>query len=86
MSPYSSSPDLSIVVPHLNQPDYLVAFLKALHEQFDMTRIEVVVIDNGSRALPRDVVASYPGVRLAEEATPGPGLARNRGVGCRTPP
>jgi GT2 family glycosyltransferase len=73
-------PDLSIVVPHLNQPDYLAAFLKALHAQFDMSRVEVIVVDNGSRALPRAVVAPYPGVRLVEEPTPGPGPARNRGV------
>ena len=78
--PETSVPELSIVVPHLNQPDYLAAFLKSLYDQFDMGGVEVIVVDNGSRTLPRDVVAPYPGVRLAEEATPGPGPARNRGV------
>jgi glycosyltransferase involved in cell wall biosynthesis len=58
-------PDVSIVVPHLNQPDYLAAFLASLHAQdFDMARAEVIVVDNGSRVLPEAVVAPYPAVRL----------------------
>lgn len=84
MSP--SLPRLSIVVPHLNQPDYLAAFLKSLHDQFDMTAVEVIVVDNGSRELPRAVVAGYPGVVLAEETVPGPGPARNRGVALSQAP
>jgi glycosyltransferase involved in cell wall biosynthesis len=75
------APEISIVVPHLNQPELLGQFLRSLYAQdFDMGRAEVIVVDNGSRALPRAVVADYPQVLLAEEATPGPGPARNRGV------
>lgn len=85
MSP-STLPRLSIVVPHLNQPEYLAAFLKSLHDQFDMRAVEVIVVDNGSRDLPRAVVAGYPGVVLAEEAVPGPGPARNRGVALSRAP
>lgn len=84
--PETSLPEISIVVPHLNQPDYLAAFLKSMHDQFDMSRVEVIVVDNGSREVPRVVVASYPGVVLAEEAEPGPGPARNRGVALSRAP
>jgi GT2 family glycosyltransferase len=42
---------------------------------------EVIVVDNGSREPPDALVARFPGVRLAHEATPGPGPARNHGAG-----
>ena len=51
-----------------------------------MARAEVIVVDNGSRALPEAVVAGFPGVLLAEEATPGAGPARNRGVALSRAP
>ena len=74
-------PEVSVITPHLNQPELLRTLLASLHAQdFDMGRAEVIVVDNGSRVPPRDVVADFPGVRLVEERTPGPGPARNRGV------
>ena len=74
-------PEISVVIPHLNQPGQLAACLAALAEQtLAADRFEVLVVDNGSTPLPADVVAGLPGVRLAYEAQPGPGLARNRGV------
>ncbi len=80
-------PEISIIAPHLNQPEYLAAFLAALHAQdFDMGRAEVIVVDNGSAAVPREVVAPYPAVVLAQEATPGPGPARNRGAALSRAP
>ena len=81
------APEIAVVVPHLNQPDHLAAFLATLFAQdFDMARAEVVVVDNGSRELPHAVVAGFPGVVLAAEATPGPGPARNRGVALTRAP
>jgi GT2 family glycosyltransferase len=80
-------PDVSVVVPHLNQPDYLAAFLASLYAQdFDMARAEVIVVDNGSRELPEAVAARHPCVRLVSEATPGPGPARNRGAALSRAP
>ena len=77
----AAMPEVSVIVPHLNQPEFLEDFLVHLFAQdFDMRRAEVIVVDNGSRVLPTEVVARFPGVRLAEEATPGPGPTRNRGV------
>jgi GT2 family glycosyltransferase len=80
-------PEASIVVPHLNQPEFLATFLASLHAQdYDMARAEVIVVDNGSRALPEAVVARWPGVRLVAEPTPGPGPARNRGAALARAP
>jgi GT2 family glycosyltransferase len=86
-APGAGGPEVSVIVAHLNQPGPLKELLASLFAQdFDMGRAEVVVVDNGSRALPRDVVAAFPGVRLAEEPAPGPGPARNRGVALSRAP
>ena len=74
-------PEISVVIPHLNQSCPLAACLGALGRQtLAADRFEVLVIDNGSTPLPADIVAGLPGVRLACEPHPGPGPARNRGV------
>jgi glycosyltransferase involved in cell wall biosynthesis len=83
----TSPPGISIVIPHLNQPDLLAKCLTCLHEQsFDMRQAEIIVVDNGSAEPPRAVVEAFPGTRLATEATPGPGPARNRGVALARAP
>lgn len=74
---------ISVVIPHLNQPEMLAACLQSLaagRRQPD----EVIVVDNGSAQLPEAVCAAHPGTRLLQEATPGPGPARNRGVAAAT--
>jgi len=76
-----TGPVLSVVIPHLNQPDELEACLASLDAQsLDRALFEVVVVDNGSRSLPNAVIARHPGTRLAQEFLAGPGNARNRGV------
>jgi len=66
---------ITVVIPHLNQPDNLARCLAALA---DNTRPpdEIIVVDNGSAILP-DVPEN---VTLIQEKTPGPGPARNAGV------
>lgn len=77
----ATAPAISIVIPHLNDAERLGRCLAALAAQdFDMTRAEVIVVDNGSREPPAELVAGLPGARLVEERTPGPGPARNRGA------
>jgi GT2 family glycosyltransferase len=73
-------PEVSVIVPHLNQPAALAACLAALAAQ-DLApdRFEVIVVDNGSAVLPEAITAAA-GVRLAVEPCPGPGPARNRGA------
>jgi GT2 family glycosyltransferase len=76
-------PRISVVIPHLNQPAMLVRCLESLakgHRPPD----EIIVVDNGSTALPEAVCAAHPGVRLLQEPTPGPGPARNTGVAAST--
>lgn len=76
-----SSPIFSIVIPHLNQPEQLRRCLESLSRQtLNLDRVEIVVVDNGSGQLPTEICAAYPGVRLIEQPTPGPGPARNLGV------
>jgi GT2 family glycosyltransferase len=70
---------LSVVIPHLNQPQMLercLASLAAGRRAPD----EVIVVDNGSTDMPTAICAAHPRVRLLHEAAPGPGLARNAGV------
>lgn len=72
-------PRISVVIPHLNQPEMLARCLASLAEN---TRPpdEVIVVDNGSDVLP-EVPAD---VTLLRENTPGPGPARNLGVAHAT--
>jgi glycosyltransferase involved in cell wall biosynthesis len=74
-------PLLSVVIPHLNQPEALANCLASLQDQtIDQSLFEVIVVDNGSASLPHAVIARYPGTLLLQEAKAGPGHARNRGV------
>jgi GT2 family glycosyltransferase len=82
LRPSDPPPEISVIVPHLNQAQALGACLAALRAQtLDPGRFEVIVVDNGSAALPVAALSAFPGVRLAAEPRPGPGPARNRGAG-----
>ncbi len=72
---------ISVIIPHLNQEAYLTLGLEALHAQRAITsKIEIIVVDNGSARLPSTVCSAWPDVRLVSESIPGPGPARNRGI------
>ena len=72
---------ISVIIPHLNQEDYLRIGLEALHAQRGVTSdVEIIVVDNGSARLPEAVCSAWPDVRLVSEPVPGPGPARNRGI------
>jgi len=75
------TPDISIVIPHLNQPEALTRLLQSLDTQeAGGVTFEIIVADNGSRApLPAEITAR-PGLRVVTEPVPGPGPARNAGV------
>jgi glycosyltransferase involved in cell wall biosynthesis len=77
-APILSNYRVSVIIPHLNEPDDLRRCLAALEMQKDdRILFEVIVVDNGSYAMPGDVCS---GVRLEQELDPGPGPARNRGA------
>lgn len=74
-------PRISVVVPHLNEPDDLRRCLRSLdHQTADGISFEVIVVDNGSRVSPEEVCSEFDGVRLEREPIPGPGPARSRGA------
>lgn len=75
------SPTISIIIPYLNQSDHLCNCLSSLTGQnFDLTKVEIIVVDNGSRELPVEICQRFNSVQLASEETPGPGPARNQGI------
>lgn len=79
--------NISVIIPHMNQPEFLVRCLEALAPQVSAhPGTEVIVVDNGSRVLPEEVCARYPFVQLAQEKTPGPGPARNHGISLSRAP
>jgi glycosyltransferase involved in cell wall biosynthesis len=70
---------ISVVIPHLNQPEMLARCLASLRAGLRQPD-EIIVVDNGSKLLPQAICAGVPGVRLLQEVQPGPGPARNLGV------
>lgn len=74
---------ISVVLPHLNQPDALAKCLLSLHKGARLPD-EVIVVDNGSVLLPNEAVGVVPGVQLLQEVIAGPGPARNTGVAAST--
>jgi glycosyltransferase involved in cell wall biosynthesis len=80
-------PRVSVIVPVRNTPDALAACLASLAGQhLDHGRAEVIVVDNGSTVPLAAVKAAHADVRFLDEATPGPGPARNRGIAAATAP
>lgn len=74
-------PRVSVVIPHLNQPDAARRCLDSLAAQsYPAELVEIILVDNGSNAPLDWLAATYPHVTLLHEPRPGPGHARNRGV------
>lgn len=77
----SDMPRISVIIPHLNEPEELRRCLRSLDAQRQSEiPFEVIVVDNGSAVLPERVCAEFSGTRLECERRPGPGPARNRGA------
>lgn len=78
-------PEISVIVPHLNQPAALARLLDSLDAQRPgNVPFEVIVADNGSRCPLPAKIADREGLRVVVEHTPGPGPARNAGVRAAT--
>lgn len=75
-------PDVSIIIPHYNQPEALLRCLASLAEQDFAGSSEILVIDNGSHTRPDPAMLEPFGAILLHEGEPGPGPARN--LGART--
>src|SRR5215813_12473549 len=74
-------PKISVIIPHLNQPEALDICLNSIGAQsLEAPFFEIIVVDNGSALVPQKIVAKHAGARLVSELQPGPGPARNMGV------
>ena len=69
----------AVIIPHRNDPIRLTRCLDALVADIP-AGVEIVVVDNGSTAMPEGFAASFPEVRFLSEPQPGAAHARNRGV------
>jgi cellulose synthase/poly-beta-1,6-N-acetylglucosamine synthase-like glycosyltransferase len=71
VGPVSAYPAISVVIPHLGQPELLRLCLRSLAEQQDAPPFEVLVVDNGSAELPEEICVAF-GARLLTGARPRP--------------
>jgi glycosyltransferase involved in cell wall biosynthesis len=78
----SETPKISVIVPTRDRPTALARCLGALSTQTVAGALEVIVVDDGSRAAEEvsEVVALHPRARLIQAAGVGPAAARNGGV------
>ena len=80
----AASPLVSVILPHLNQVDFLRRSLEALSQQtYPSSRMEIIVVDNGSREselMRLTALSEEFHFTLLNEHEPGPGPARNAGV------
>lgn len=83
----SPAPEISVIVPHLNDHARLRLCLEALSRQsIGQDRFEVVVGDNGSDPPANDVVADFPFARVVPQPEKGAGPARNAAVAASSAP
>jgi len=75
----SKIPLVSVIIPTYNEEEDIAECLESLKKQ-TYPRIEVLVVDDGSTDLTREVVEKYKGVRLLQQNHQGPGEARNFGA------
>lgn len=81
--PSPTTPVAAIIIPHFEDATRLARCLGALAPQLAARpagEVEVVVVDNGSRAGFADGLPAVPGVRLVHESRRGAAEARNRGL------
>lgn len=72
---------ISVIIPHLNQPEHLSKGLAALHSQQNvLSDVEIIVVDNGSAVMPVTICNGWPETKLLQEQEAGPGPARNLGI------
>ena len=99
-APLGREPDFSVLIPVLDEVDYIDECLTSLHQQrFGRDRFEIIVIDNGSTDGTLEHLERWPDVTVLHEPTRDPYAARNRGIAaawgrilaftdgdCRVPP
>lgn len=78
-------PNISVIIPHLNQKDALEKCIHSLMQQsYPLDKVEIIVADNGSVHIPDISNSVFKSLIVILENTPGPGPARNAGVNRST--
>ncbi len=70
----------SIIIPTFNGASRIGRCLDAILRQEPARRVEILVVDDGSRDNTAEVVRQYSHIQLISQANAGPAAARNRGV------
>ena len=71
----------SIIVPFLNEQQYLEQCMKSLlNQDFNKNEYELIFIDNGSTDRSKEIVSKYKEILLLQENKPSAYIARNRGL------
>lgn len=91
MSDKDSKFDLAIIMPVLNEEQFIGRTLEQLyHQDFPMDRLEIVVADGGSTDRTREIVESYKtrfgSLKLLDNPIKRPSSGRNAGVKNSTAP
>lgn len=74
-------PEISVIVPHLNQHEALQRLFDSLVRQsLDASKFEIIVVDNGSNTAPSKPNNATHTITIIQELEPGPGPARNTGA------
>lgn len=82
IDPSSPAPDVSVIVPHFNQPALLQKCLKSLVRQtMAPSRFEIIVADNASSCDLTAVKNEFPSVTFVTERRKGAAHARNAAMG-----
>jgi glycosyltransferase involved in cell wall biosynthesis len=82
----TKSPAISVVIPTFNRKEALLACLRSLEAQtYDLSRVEVVIVDDGSSDGTRQEVDLFAArsrlrIRCLSHPHAGPSAARNAGV------
>ncbi|MFH0961191.1 MAG: glycosyltransferase [archaeon] len=74
----SDKPEISVVIPALNEEEYLPKLLSDLKKQVDAPQFEIIVADGGSKDRTREL-ARKAGARIVRGGN-SPAIARNGGA------
>ena len=80
-----AAPEAAVIIPHHDDHDRLARCLSALAAE-DLSRVEVLVVDNASERSLDAVTGAHPFARVVVEPERGAAAARNRGVAESTAP
>ncbi len=75
----SKTPLVSIIIPFYNNHETIVPCLESVFAQ-KYTNIEVIVINDGSTEIPKNIKKNYPNVEFLYHENVGLGMTRNRGI------